>query len=180
MHVTLKIRDDVPRLRNSKSMRALLQALHVGCERLGVRITNYSIQYDHIHLICEAQDAQALTRGIMGLEIRMAHALNRAYGRSGPVWADRYHVQILRSPTQVRRCLVYVLGNWRHHGGEKDPLMSLDACSSALWFDGYREKSPRYPLPRGDDTPIAEPTTWLLRVGWRKLGLISVAEGAWN
>jgi putative transposase len=180
VHITLRLRDDVPSLRSRKSMRVLLQALYVGCERLGVRITQYSIQFNHIHLICEAEDAQALTRGIMGLEIRMAHALNRAHGRKGPVWADRYHARILRTPKQVRNCLVYVLGNWRHHGGDRYPRMSLDPCSSALWFDGFREKGKLYPLARGTDTPIATPTTWLLRVGWRKHGLISVAEGAWD
>ena len=178
VHITLKLRDGAPRLRSTKSMTALRRALRAGCERLGLRVVHYSIQSNHVHLVCEARDALALTRGIQGLEIRMARALNRAHGRSGPVWADRYHARILRSPTEVRRALVYVLGNWRHHGGARYPKLSLDPCSSALWFDGFREKT--LPLPEGTVVPTAAPRTWLLGVGWRKRGLISVAEGPWD
>jgi hypothetical protein len=74
--------------------------------------------------------------------------------------------------------LVYVLGNWRHHGGERYPGQSLDPYSSAAWFDGFREKL--LPLPEGAERPTAAARTWLLGVGWRKRGLISVVEGAWE
>ena len=159
-------------------MDALRRALYAGCDRLGLRVVHYSVQTNHVHLVCEAKDAAALTRGIQGLVIRMARALNRAHGRTGRVWADRYHARILRTPTEVRRAIVYVLGNWRHHGGERYPALSMDPCSSAMWFDGFREKI--LPLPGGAVVPTARPRTWLLGVGWRRRGLISMAEGPWD
>jgi len=166
VHVTLRLRDDVPRLRSPRSMNALRRALYRGCDRLGLRVVHYSVQSNHIHLVCEAKDAAALTRVIQGLVIRMARALNRAHGRTGRVWADRYHARILRTPTEVRRAIVYVLGNWRHHGGDRYPALSMDPCSSAMWFDGFREKI--LPLPEGAVVPTAAPRTWLLGVGWRE------------
>ncbi len=178
MHVTLKLQEDAPRLRTSRSSRALRGALTLGSERLGLRVVHYSIQSNHVHMVCESRGAQTLSRGLQGLEIRMAKALNRAHGRRGRVWADRYHVRILRTPSEVRNCLVYVLGNWRHHGGERYPVQSLDPFSSAPWFDGYREKL--LPVPEGAERPTALPRTWLLGVGWRRRGLVSVAEGAWD
>jgi hypothetical protein len=112
----------------------------------------------------------------------MARRLNRAHRRTGRVWAERYHARILRTPREVRNVLVYVLGNWRHHGGAHYPEQSLDPYSSAAWFDGFREKL--LPLPEraaeGATQPTAAARTWLLGVGWRKRGLISVAEGAWD
>ena len=174
VHITLKIREDAPRLRSPESRRVLIECLYAGCERLGVRVVEYSIQSNHIHLICEALSAQALTRGVMGLEIRMARALNRAHGRKGPIWADRYHASILRTPKQVRNCLVYVLGNFKHHRARYRGAMLLDLSSSAPWFDGYREKL--IPVTEGADVPTAKARTWLLTVGWRKRGLISVGE----
>jgi len=177
VHVTLKRHDDAPSLRSPKSARVLEAALRAGAERFGARVVHYSIQSNHVHLVCEAVDAQALRLAIQGLEIRMARALNRAHGRSGRVWADRYHVRILRTPTETRNCLVYVLGNWRHHGGDRYPVLSLDPRSSAPFFDGFREKL--LPLPPGAECPTAAARTWLLRVGWRNRGLISVSEGAW-
>jgi len=177
VHVTLRLRRDAPRLRGGRSARVLRSAIRAGSERLGLRVVHYSIQSNHVHLVCEAKDAQALARGIQGLEIRMARRLNGAHGRTGRVWADRYHSRILRTPREVRNCLVYVLGNWRHHGGDHYPEQSLDPYSSARWFDGFREQL--LPLPERVERPTASPRTWLLGVGWRKRGLISVAEGAW-
>jgi REP element-mobilizing transposase RayT len=178
VHVTLALRDDAPRLRNRKSGRALEGAIRAGAQRLGLRVVHYSIQSNHVHLVCEARDAQALTRGLQGLEIRMARALNRTHGRSGPVWADRYHARILRTPREVRSALVYVVGNWRHHGGDRHPLLSMDPYTSAPWFDGFREEL--LPLPQGAERPTAAARTWLLGSGWRRHGLLSVREGAWE
>jgi hypothetical protein len=51
-------------------------------------------------------------------------------------------------------------------------IAGLDPCSSAPWFDGYREAT-------GRQTRAAltlPPRTWLLRVGWRRHGLISRHE----
>ena len=177
VHVTLELRDDAPRLRNRRAGRALERAIRAGAERLGLRVVHYSIQSNHVHLICEAKDALTLTRGVQGLAIRMARALNRAYDRSGPVWADRYHARILRTPREVRNALVYVLGNWRHHGGDRYPVLSLDPYTSAPWFDGFRETL--LPLPVGAERPTAAAHTWLLGTGWRRHGLLSVREGAW-
>ena len=54
-------------------------------------------------------------RGIRGLAIRIARAVNRAWLRRGRVWGDRYHAHSLRSPREVRNALVYVLQNFRKH-----------------------------------------------------------------
>jgi hypothetical protein len=106
----------------------------------------------------------------------MARGLNRVHALRGPVWADRYHARILRTPREVRAVLVYVLGNWRHHGGERYPLGCIDPCSSAPWFDGFVETL----LPPSAPPPVAPARTWLLALGYRRhIGKISVDEGAW-
>ena len=47
------------------------------------------------------------------------------------------------------------------------------ACSSALWFDGFRD-----PLPQILDPPITWPArTWLAQTGWRRHGLVRFTEG---
>ena len=61
-------------------------------------------------------------------------------------------------------------------------LESIDPCSSAAWFDPTGWKKDRAPAP--DDiraagpSIVAEPTTWLARVGWKKSprGLLSIVE----
>ncbi len=99
------------------------------------------------------------------------------------MFTDRYHAVILRSPRQVRNCLAYVLNNWRHHGERASSLSRpwrVDPYSSALAFDGWKEREAsgfRYRVPEGYDGAVVWlPKTWLLRLGWRRHGLVSVHE----
>src|SRR5881396_2560442 len=112
---------------------------------------------------------QALGRGMQGLGIRLAKAINRRLGRRGCVWAERYHGRALRTPREVRNGLVYVLLNGRKHGAIR---RGIDPCSSGAWFGGWREGVE----PSREPAPVARPRTWLLSVGWRRSGPIGVDE----
>ncbi len=100
------------------------------------RVVRHSVQRDHLHLIVEADDKKALSRGMRGLAIRCALAVNRALGRRGALWGDRYHASALRTPRMVRNALVYVLANAARH---LRAVAGLDPCSSAPWFDGFHD-----------------------------------------
>ncbi len=179
VHVTLRARPGLPSLRLTESRRAIVSAIEAARDRFGCRVVHFSIQSNHVHLLCEADDQVSLSRGLRGLVIRMARAFNRAHARCGAVWADRYHERILRTPREVRAALVYVLGNWRHHGGERYPLGCIDPCSSAAWFDDFAES--RLPASSASPPPVAAARTWLLALGYqRHVGKISVDEGAWS
>ncbi len=66
-------------------------------------------------MLVEAEGQVALTRAMRGLTIRLARQLNARIGRSGKVFAERYHARALESPLEVRNALIYVLRNNRHH-----------------------------------------------------------------
>jgi len=51
VHVTLRVRRDVPSLRNRKWLRAFRETLARGCERGDFRVAHYSVQRDHVHMI---------------------------------------------------------------------------------------------------------------------------------
>ena len=89
--------------------------------------------------------------------MRIARRLNALIGRRGAVFVDRYHSHVLRSRRETARAVAYVLGNYGHHSREHLPDDWKDPCSSARYLDVVPE----------DDAPVAEPRTWLLRVGWR-------------
>jgi hypothetical protein len=132
-------------------------------------VIHFSIQSNHVHLLAEAETGPALARGMQGLAIRLAKAVNRLLGRHGRVWSDRFHARPLRSPTEVRNGLIYVLLNGRKHGVSG---CGIDPCSSGPWFAGWRE---RIATP-ADLPPVARARTWLLAVGWRRKGLISIFD----
>ncbi len=103
------------------------------------QVVHHSIRSNHLHLIVEAPDRRALTRGVQGLLVRIARALNRLWSRRGPVFADRFHERELRNPRQVRNALVYVLQNLRKHGIH---LAGPDPYSSGPEFSGW-SRGPR-------------------------------------
>ena len=119
--------------------RAIARADRRDPERF--RITQYSVQYDHIHLLVEASDQQALSSGMRSVAIRIARSVNALVGRRGRFWADRWYGRALTSPRQVRTALVYVLANFRKHARRRlGP--GIDPFSSGAWFDGWRGRPP--------------------------------------
>ncbi len=98
---------------------------------------------------------------------------------------------------EVRAALAYVLLNARKHAAKRlasamATAAALDPASSARWFEGWADA----PAPIGapgvafrvgppadlhsnhcsDPPAIAPAQTWLLRLGWRRYGLIRPTE----
>src|SRR5437868_5184319 len=152
VHITARVRDEAARLRTRQCFRVVLGAIGAVRERDGFRVVHFTIQRNHLHLIVEARDAETLARGIQALSIRIARAINRVLGRSGKVFADRYHAHALKTPTEVANAIAYVLGNSKVHAARKGLQVYADAVD---------------PLSSAANRNyVAEPQTWLLRIGW--------------
>jgi REP-associated tyrosine transposase len=94
------------------------------------------------------------------------------------VLADRYHDRILKTPREVRNAIRYVLANGRKHAAEGREVVvpqAIDTFTSAPWFDGFIES---FTMRGMDDVerPVTDARSWLLNIGWRKHGLLSVHE----
>jgi putative transposase len=152
VHVTLRVRDHVWNLRSSRSYRRIRRAFKKARGRFGMRLIHFSIQGNHLHLIVEADDTRALSRGLQGLSIRIAKALNAMMGRSGAIFSDHYWSRLLRTPTELVNAIRYVLGNAAHHFGHAgaDPFSSGGLA------------------PEERHAVLESPLGWLLRVGWTR------------
>jgi REP element-mobilizing transposase RayT len=170
LHVTLRVRPEVWQLRSRRCFRVLDRAFRAASAKLDTRLAHFSVQHNHIHMLVETTDARALARAVQGMCIRMAKGLNRVMGRrTGTVFADRYHSRPLRTPTEVRQALVYVLQNGRKHLARLGHRLSpgwMDEYASGAWFSGWTAPVTRPP----GDAPVREPKTWLLTRGWRERG----------
>ena len=156
IHVTLRMAPEVYNLRSRRSFRAIERSLQLASDRFDVRITSFSVQGNHIHLLVEAASRTALGRAIKGLSIRIAKGLNRMMHRQGRVLGDRYHAHVLRTPTEVKRAIHYIKDNAKKHAAERGEIYS------AGYVDPYSSAgAPHVTLPAAQ--------TWLLREGW-KLG----------
>ena len=180
VHVTLRVVADAPNLRSDRVFREVRRVFERTRESRGFRLTNYSVQSNHIHLIVEAANQDALSRGMRSIGIRLARRINVAARRRGRLIAERYHARPLRTPTEVRNALIYVLRNSHHHErarGHYLPPWHFDPCSSALEFDGFK-LHPQIPDPKfvARMSTVEPRLSYLLRSGWKRRGLIELTE----
>ncbi|HEX4455330.1 MAG TPA: transposase [Kofleriaceae bacterium] len=177
-HVTLRLGADSPAIAREWLMKRVVRPCISLCEKPFFRVVEFNVLSNHVHLICEADDAMALARGVQGLAIRLARRLNTALKRKGKLFGPRYHVVALRSPAQVRNTLRYVLLNRKHHAPAAKRFFAgwIDPYSSGVWFRGWVAPV-RVNGVISDlvtlEAPTRSPTTWLLRVGWRRAGPLS-------
>ena len=145
VHVVLRIRRGLPSLRTPRTYRVLERAFRAAKDRNDCSLLEYSVQQDHLHLLVQATNEKKLARAMQGLAIRVAKALNRFWrGRLGSVFADRYLARAVKTFTELRRVVRYVLQNARKHGvwTKSTP----DQFSSAPWFKWNGTADIRRPL----------------------------------
>jgi hypothetical protein len=117
---------------------------------------------------------------MMALGARLARVVHRVFGVRGRILTERYHLRRLTSPREVRNAIAYVLLNARKHFSElgyRPEMLPIapDTASSGRWFDGWIGGNGQA-WGYGLLASVAAPQGWLLRVGWRRHGLIDLAE----
>ncbi len=174
LHLTLKIRDAKWNLRCGE-VAAAFKASGEGAKKFGLFILHYSIQRDHLHLLVETRDNESLGRGMRSFGSRFGKAIRRLIGGRGSVFSGRYHLTVIRNPTQMRNALAYVLQNFAKHARL---LKHIDAFSSAPYFAQWRMLLGRDAGPileslgrsveRGLPPHLCAARSWLARDGWMR------------
>jgi REP element-mobilizing transposase RayT len=172
-HVTMKVVKGVRNLRSKDVCKVIFKYFRDRAKKAkpAFRVIHFSVQWNHLHLIAEADDDDAFSDGMRSLAISLAKRVNHATGRRGRVFADRFHSRALTSPREVRNCILYVLQNAAHHG-QAQPRDRLDRPSSAFWSDVWITPPPKLDL----DSPVHDPTVWLLTTGWLEHGRLARHE----
>ncbi|HEX3476899.1 MAG TPA: transposase [Kofleriaceae bacterium] len=182
VHVVMRVVPAVGSLRRRAMYKAMRDATITAALRERFRIVHVSLQRNHVHLLIEAEHKAALARGMQGFLISAARHINTALGdgkrrRCGKVFADRYHLTVIKTPTQARHAIAYCLGNWRHHKEDQHGLARtwlVDPFSTGILFPDWKEledKPVMWPIRETyDPLVVRRPESWLLREGWKKAG----------
>jgi putative transposase len=158
LHVTLKLAKGCFNLRSERGFACVHRALRAEQRKGVLRVVHYSVQGNHVHLIAETNDRRALGRRMKGFGVRFARAMNRMMRRRGRVLAERYHVHVLRTRSEVRNAVRYVLHNHvGHHGVRGAPVDPYSSAPFVLRRVGW--------LPFEGPPPLSDARTWMLRVG---------------
>ena len=159
LHVTLEMAEDVPNLRAVNLASVVIDAIGRANVREDFRVVHLCLLGTHIHLICEADGPAELANGMRSVNGTIVHALNKRLCREGTVFAHRFHLHVLRTKTEVRNAVRYVLRNAEHHGlhdpwregagpgvawpssggPESRGLPRPDPLSTAAWFPYWAE-----------------------------------------
>jgi REP element-mobilizing transposase RayT len=152
LHITLRMAKGVWNLRSQRGFKRVAHALRAEQQRAELRITHYSVQGNHIHMIAETPDRPTLSRRMQGFSIRLAKAINRMMGRPrGRVLRERYHVAVLRSSRRVFNTIRYVLLNHVHHYRADAEPDRFSSETRGLTHDAC---------------------VWMLTTGWKRYGPI--------
>jgi REP-associated tyrosine transposase len=188
LHVVMRVVAAIGNMRRRALYKAVREATITAAVRERIRIVHVSIQRTHVHMLIEAEDGLALARGMQGFTISASRHVNTALAtgarrRRGSVFADRYHLEVIKSPTRARHALSYILNNWRKHREDQQGLAStwlVDPYSSGIQFPGWQEldeKDFMWPIRETyDPLFVRRPRSWLLREGWKLCGPISARD----
>lgn len=181
LHVTLRLQDSMPSLRRKDVFKTLRLAVAKGRLR-GLRIVHFSILSNHLHLIVESESKTHLGRVMQSFALSFSKRLNALLDKSGPVFSGRYDLHVLKTPTEVRNALRYVLLNRSLHEKRSNPAAPLrievGPFSNAWSFENWRELRGKDKLSFEDtlwpedkleswlSQMIASPRTWMLKTGW--------------
>lgn len=159
-HITLRVGPEIWNLRGMRLMQEIRVVFWRTRGIAGMRLTQFSIQQNHIHLIVEAEGHNSLSMGMRVLCIRLATRINRVMGRTGQVFSDRFHMHILRTPREVEHAIRYVRDNSRIHARREGRSwrQGVDPCTGGPC---------RKQFPLETRCLVVEPRTWLLRRAWR-------------
>lgn len=100
-------------------------------KRFGLRILNYVVTSNHIHLLVLDNGNGGISKSIQLVAGRTAQEYNQRKKRNGAFWEDRYHATAIESGKHLIRCMIYIDLNMVRAGAVRHP------CE---WpFSGYQE-----------------------------------------
>jgi len=118
LHLTINIMREKAGLKNKAVLKVLQRAI-VNARKKGLAVIHYTLEFDHIHLLVESGDHQELGKAMQSLGVCFSKAINRLRGIKGTVFKTRYHLRKLKTPTEIRNVIKYILGNTVKHGATK-------------------------------------------------------------
>lgn len=123
LHINFKYKTTI---RNKTCLKLLKRAILNGRNK-GLKVIQFSLQHNHVHLIVEAATNEILTSGMRSITVTMAMGL-----KAGKVQLERYHLHVLKSLTETKNAVLYVLFNKQKH--EKGTSSTVDEYCSLLYL----------------------------------------------
>jgi putative transposase len=110
-------------LKFSRDRRRWMSWVFQAKKRFGLRILNYIVTYNHIHLlVLDTKKPGVIPKSLQLAAGRIAQEFNIRKDRQGAFWEDRYHATAVESGVHLRNCLTYIDLNMVRAGMVKHPI----------------------------------------------------------
>lgn len=136
LHLTVKIKKERAAIKNKTVLRILKKAIQ-NARAQGLRVIHYTLEYDHVHLLIEADNNTTLGKGMKSFGVTLAKALNRLRSHAGGVYKHRYHFKHITGTRQLKNVMNYIFLNGVKHKTSKhkiNPFNSLRAEEKYFLF----------------------------------------------
>lgn len=131
-HITHRCHKREFLLRFRKDRHRWMQWLYQARKRYALKILNYIVTSNHIHLlVMDTAGLDSIPRSMQLVAGRTGQEYNLRKRRQGAFWEDRYHAVAIESGEHLIRCLVYIDLNMVRAGVVHHP--------SEWEFSGYNE-----------------------------------------
>ena len=131
-HITHRCHKKEFLLKFSKDRRRYLLWLYEAKKRYGLKILNYMVTSNHIHLLVVGDDRRdVIPKSMQLIAGRTGQEFNQRKERKGAFWEDRYHATAIEDGDHFFRCCAYIDLNMVRAGVVFHPSQGL--------FSGYNE-----------------------------------------
>lgn len=156
-HITHRCHKREFLLRFSKDRNRWLQWLYQARKRYGLKVLNYMVTSNHIHLlVADDGGRDVIPKSMQLIAGRTGQEFNQRKNRKGAFWEDRYHATAIEDGDHFFRCCAYIDMNmvragvidhpsqWPHSGyneiqkpRRKNVLIDYEKFMELLGTDNY-------------------------------------------
>ena len=136
-HITHRCHKKEFLLKFARDRRRYLQWLFEARRRYGLKVLNFTVTSNHVHLLVRDDgERDVIPKSIQLIAGRTGQEFNQRKSRKGAYWEDRYHATAVETDQHLVQCLIYIDLNMVRAGIVEHP--------SEWGFCGYNEiQAPR-------------------------------------
>jgi len=139
-HITHRCHKEEFLLKFARDRKRWLHWLFEAKKRYGLRVLNYIVTSNHIHLLILDTGDRVIPKSLQLIAGRTAQEYNYRKKRKGAYWEDRYHATAVETDEHLFTCLVYIDLNMVRAGVVRHPVDWLHGGYHEIQFppDRYR------------------------------------------
>ena len=121
-HITHRCHKKEFLLKFARDRRRWYHWLFEAKKRFGLRVLNYAVTSNHIHLLVQDTEPDVIPHSLQLIAGRTGQEYNIRKSRQGAFWEDRYHATAIEGNEHLIRCLVYLDLNMVRAGVVNHPV----------------------------------------------------------